>query len=86
MNASIAETIKSFTEQIQHLIPEDMQGVKDDLEKNIRIAVESTFKQMDLVTREEFDTQTAVLQKTRLLVEELKQKVAELEAMSQNDA
>ncbi len=79
MDSITAEKIKLFTQQISQLIPDDMQSIKMDLEKNIYIAIESTFKQMDLVTREEFDTQTAVLNKTRQLLEELKQKITELE-------
>lgn len=83
MNRATADKIKSFTEQISQLIPDDMSGIKADLERNIRIAIESSFKQMDLVTREEFDTQTAVLNRTRELLEELKQKINELENNSQ---
>nr|WP_238396865.1 accessory factor UbiK family protein [Piscirickettsia salmonis] len=40
---------------------------------------------MDLVTREEFDIQSAVLAKTRLMVEALEKRVDELEAQLQTD-
>ena len=51
-----------------------------DVEKNVRAVLDSTFQRLRLVTREEFEVQQAVLQKTRELVERLEHQVAELEA------
>ncbi len=51
-----------------------------DVEKNVRAVLDSTFQRLRLVTREEFEVQQAVLQKTRELVERLERQVAELEA------
>jgi len=53
-----------------------------DVEKNVRAVLESTFQKLRLVTREEFEVQQAVLQRTRELVERLERQVAELEARS----
>ncbi len=50
-----------------------------DVEKNVRAVLDSTFQRLRLVTREEFEVQQAVLQKTRELVERLERQVAELE-------
>lgn len=50
-----------------------------DLERNLRVLLQSTFARLDLVTREEFDTQTQVLVRTRARLEELERRVAELE-------
>ena len=51
-----------------------------DVEKNVRAVLDSTFQRLRLVTREEFEVQQAVLQKTRELVERLERQVAEREA------
>ena len=53
-----------------------------DLEKNLRAVLQSVFSKLDLVTREEFDVQQAVLLKTREKLEALEAKVAEMEKKS----
>ena len=50
-----------------------------DIEKNVRAMLASTFSRLDLVTREEFDVQSAVLARTREKLAELETKLAELE-------
>ena len=50
-----------------------------DIEKNVRAMLASTFSRLDLVTREEFDVQSAVLARTREKLAELEAKLAELE-------
>jgi len=52
---------------------------KKELEKNVKAALNATFARMDLVTREEFDVQTALLGKTRELLQSLEVKVNDLE-------
>ena len=51
-----------------------------DVEKNLRALLQSVFAKLDLVTREEFDVQQAVLLRTREKLEALEAKVAGLEA------
>jgi len=53
-----------------------------DVEKNLRAVLQSVFAKLDLVTREEFDVQQAVLLKTREKLEALETKVAEIEKKS----
>ena len=50
-----------------------------DVEKNLRAVLQGVFARLDLVTREEFEVQQAVLLKTRDKLEALEAKVAELE-------
>ena len=52
------------------------------MEKNMRGMLESGLQKMNLVTREEFDIQMAVLQRTRQKLEALEQRLASLEAAS----
>ncbi len=53
-----------------------------DIEKNIKSLLGSAFTKMDLVTREEFETQQQVLLKTREQLAILEQKMIELEQKS----
>jgi BMFP domain-containing protein YqiC len=51
-----------------------------DIEKNVKALLQGGLARLDLVTREEFDTQARVLAKTREKLERLEARVAELEA------
>lgn len=51
-----------------------------DIEKNARALLSSTFARLDLVTREEFDLQVAVLARTREKLSALEARVVALEA------
>ena len=51
-----------------------------DIEKNVKAMLQGGLSRLDLVTREEFDTQARVLAKTREKLERLEARVAELEA------
>ena len=53
-----------------------------DLEKNLRAVLQSVFAKLDLVTREDFEVQQAVLLKTREKLEALEARVAEMEKKS----
>ncbi|CAG2294983.1 accessory factor UbiK family protein [Burkholderia sola] len=50
-----------------------------DVERNAKAMLSQGFSKLDLVTREEFDTQAQVLARTRVRLEELEKRVAELE-------
>lgn len=51
-----------------------------DFEKNARALLTQGFSRLDLVTREEFDTQAELLSRTRQKLDELAARVAALEA------
>lgn len=51
-----------------------------DINKNLHALLQSAFTKLELVTREEFDVQVEVLQRTRLKLQQLEARVAELEA------
>lgn len=56
-----------------------------DIEKNLRAVAQSVASKVDLVPREEFEVQQAVLLKTRDMVEALEARVATLEKQLQQD-
>jgi ubiquinone biosynthesis accessory factor UbiK len=51
-----------------------------DIEKNVKAMLQGGLARLDLVTREEFDTQARVLARTREKLERLEARIAELEA------
>jgi BMFP domain-containing protein YqiC len=63
-------------------VPDSLKFLQEDLEKNIRSALEAGLSHLDLVTREEFDLQTAVLARTREKLEQLEKTIAQLESGS----
>ena len=58
---------------------EGLRSVREDLEQNFRSVLQASLSKLDLVTREEFEVQEAVLAKTREKVEKLEELVKELE-------
>ena len=75
----LKEKIEMAISDITKILPEDINVLKDDLEKNIRASLNATFSKMELVTREEFDIQTSLLSRTRTKLEELQKKLSEIE-------
>lgn len=54
-----------------------------DIEKNVKALLQGGLARLDVVTRSEFETQAAVLLKTREKLERMEARVAELEARFQ---
>lgn len=78
------EKMEALLQDIQRLLPDDLRACRQDLQNNLRAALNGAFARMDLVTREEFDIQNELLAKTRALVSELTKKVEELERVAKN--
>jgi len=72
--ADIEKLAKSLTNQL----PEGLGSIKEDAEKNFKAILQQQFAKLDLVTREEFDTQNAVLRRTREKLETLEKNIAKL--------
>lgn len=71
----------SFLEDLQRRVGALLeQSPAADLQKNMKALLAQQFAQMDLVTREEFDTQAQVLARTRAKLEALEKRLAELES------
>jgi BMFP domain-containing protein YqiC len=68
--------------KLGQVLPPGAAELKDDFEKNARAAVQSALTKMDLVTREEFDIQAALLQRTREKLDRLEKLVEEQQRAS----
>jgi BMFP domain-containing protein YqiC len=71
----------SFLSELQTKISEVLQqSPAKDIEKNMKAMLNQGFSKLDLLTREEFEIQSEVLQRTRARLEALEARVAELES------
>jgi ubiquinone biosynthesis accessory factor UbiK len=76
--------IEQLAHQMHEAMPKSLREFGDDVEKKIRLVLQSQLTRLDLVNREEFDVQTQVLLRTREKLALLEQRVAELEAKFNN--
>lgn len=75
-------TLDQLTRRITEAMPESMRSLQHDVEHNVKAILQSLFQQMDLVSRDEFDVQTALLQRCREKINELEERVKQLESQS----
>ena len=61
-------------------VPETARHIQADLEENFRAVLRASLGRLDLVSRDEFDVQTKVLERTRARLEALEARVQALEA------
>ena len=71
--------ISELTQKLSSALPESAQSLKSDLENNFRAILESSLQQMNMVSREEFDAQSALLERTLEKLDQLEQQLKELE-------
>lgn len=60
-------------------VPENLVALRRDLEQNFKGVLQAQLGRLDLVTREEFDVQSAVLRRTREKLAALERRLAQLE-------
>ena len=73
-----AEVIEDIVNKVEQFIPEDLKTMRQDFSQNMKSILTATLQKADLVTREEFEVQKAVLAKTRAKLEALEKQVNDL--------
>lgn len=73
------KSIDNIADRLAGAIPPGFSQFKEETEKHIHALLQSALSKLDLVSREEFEVQKAVLAKTRQRLEELEQRVTEIE-------
>jgi len=68
-----------IVKKLGEFMPASLQNLQSDIKKNVQGGLESSLRKMNLVTREEFEIQTAVLLRTREKLEALEKIVKQLE-------
>ena len=73
------KTLDALVSRIAEGLPPGFAKVHEDLRNNLHAAVSAALTRMELVSRQEFDVQAAVLARTREKLTALEAKVAALE-------
>ncbi|MCA1799387.1 MAG: accessory factor UbiK family protein [Xanthomonadaceae bacterium] len=71
--------LDELARRLAEAVPPAVRGLGDEMEKNFRSVLSATFSRLDLVTREEFELQQALLVRTREKLDTLVSRLAELE-------
>ena len=71
--------INDLAGKLAESVPEGIRALREDLETNFRSVLDNGLNRLDLVTREEFEVQEAVLARTRAKLDALEKRLAELE-------
>jgi BMFP domain-containing protein YqiC len=72
--------IDDLARRLSELVPPGLRESREELEQTFKSALQGGLSKLDLVTREEFDVQRAVLLRTREKLEALERSVQALEA------
>ena len=78
--------LDELARRLSGLVPPSMREGREELQKNFKAVLQSGLSRLDLVTREEFDVQRAVLLRTREKLDALERAVAALEAAAPSSA
>jgi len=71
--------IDELARRLLERVPPALRSMQADLESNFRAVLRERLSKLDLVSRDEFDAQTRVLERSRALLEALDARVAALE-------
>lgn len=74
------KAIDDIASKLTAAIPPGLNNLKEDMEKNFHAILQGGLGKLDLVTREEFEVQKAVLAKTRSKLEALEKRVTDIES------
>lgn len=73
------DSIEDLAGKLADAVPDGLRTMRRDLEENFRSVLQTGLSKLDLVTREEFEVQEAVLARTREKLEALEKRVKEYE-------
>ena len=73
------QTINRLSDKIHALLPPGLQQVKEDFDTKLKAILQQQLSEFEFVSREEFDIQSRVLQRTRAKLEALEDKLDRLE-------
>jgi hypothetical protein len=78
--------LDDLTKRIMNTLPRNLHYLHEDVQRSLRATLESSLNRLNLVTREEFDVQSAVLVRSREKLTQLEKRVALLEHRLQTSA
>lgn len=71
--------IDDLARRVAGSMPASLRALQSDLEQNFKAALQAGLGRLELVTREEFEVQSAVLRRTRDKLRALEARIAALE-------
>jgi ubiquinone biosynthesis accessory factor UbiK len=74
------KSIDDLARRLSELVPPSLKDARADIEQNMKATLQAGLAKLDLVTREEFEVQRAVLLRTREKIDALERTVQILEA------
>lgn len=77
LNSSVLDDL---ARRLADAVPESVKSVGRDLEGNFKAVLQAQLSRLDLVSRNEFDVQAALLARTQATLTSLESRVRELEA------
>ena len=80
-----SKKLEELAQSFANSLPPGVKECREEIVKNFQSVLTHLFAKMDLVTREEFDAQQKVLERTREKLAQLEQLVAELEAAANDE-
>jgi ubiquinone biosynthesis accessory factor UbiK len=75
-----ANSLDELARRLAESVPESVKAFGRDLEGNFKAVLQAQLAKLDLVTRQDFDVQSAILQRTQAKLTELEARVKDLEA------
>lgn len=68
------ESLEQLADKLSQVLPPSLADIKEDLKQNFKLILQANFAKLNLVTREEFDQQTALLHKACAQLKALEEK------------
>lgn len=73
------KSLDELARKLADAVPPGLAALRGDLERNFKAVLQAGLAKLDLVTRQEFDIQAAVLRRSRERLEELEKRISALE-------
>lgn len=75
-----AEGLDDLARRLADSVPESLRAFGRDMESNFKAVLQAQLSKLDLVTRQDFDVQAAILERTQGKLSELETRLKEIEA------
>lgn len=76
--------VRDLAERLVRNVPQGVQAAGDDLQRNFESVLQTALSRLDLVTREEFDVQRRLLERSREKLDALEAELLRLQGETTN--
>lgn len=73
------QNLNDLADKLSSVLPDSVKTLKSDISSNIKAVLESGLREMNLVSREEFDVQSALLARTLKKLDKLEKQIEDLQ-------